>query len=78
MTRAELFDFEGQQMTATQVNAIVTCLSRPAVVVGLRAGRNTRALLTQYNGKTASVAATRKHIKANPLPSYKGMTRWGF
>lgn len=64
MTRAELFDFEGNAMTVREIRELVPALSDKAIRDHLRAGRNTRrAMLTHV---------PRQPKKRNPFSLYRG------
>jgi hypothetical protein len=71
------FEFEGQQRTVTEIQALVPAISRAAIVAHIKAGRTTRHQMLNFDPRAAMRAGGRRgRIAVGPRLTFaKGMIR---
>lgn len=67
MTGPQRYDFEGERLSISEINAKVPRLSRSAVAKGIRAGRNTVQALLCFDPNAAAKAGASKGAKTSPF-----------
>lgn len=70
MKKAELFEFEGQMLSASQVHKLIPAISQYAALRYLRKGMRTRQAMLSYNPKEVARAASIAYAKQHPLTGF--------